>query len=174
MGRARRTKRGEEGRESRKRLERERDRDRERREEKTEATTVGKIRKWQEMGSCEQGADWLPLTAPQLRLPFPSTTWPPSPAFTQLAGKHCRDFFRRGEPRQRRQEEGKLGSGRGGYPSAPGQAAPSGQRPTRGGQGRLEAGVERPVLSTRASQREMTPSPTLGPALGAFLIIYTG
>lgn len=174
MGRARRTKRGEEGRESRKRLERERDRDRERREEKTEATTVGKIRKWQEMGAVAGGLFGGASQRPVHNFPFLATTWPPSPAFTQLAGKHCRDFFRRGEPRQRRQEEGKLGSGRGGYPSAPGQAAPSGQRPTRGGQGRLEAGVEWPVLSTRASQREMTPSPTLGPALGAFLIIYTG
>lgn len=55
MGRARLTKRGEQGRESLKRLEKEREteRQRERREEKTEAKTVGKIRKWQEMGSCE-------------------------------------------------------------------------------------------------------------------------
>lgn len=66
MGRARRTERGEEGRESRKRLEKERETEteRERREEKTEATTVGKIRKWQEMGSCEQGADRLPRSPP--------------------------------------------------------------------------------------------------------------
>lgn len=40
--------------------ERERRTERERREEKTEATIVGKTRKWQEMGSCEQGTDWLP------------------------------------------------------------------------------------------------------------------
>lgn len=48
MGRARRIKRGEEGRESRKRLEKEREREieRERWEEKIEVIIVGKIRKW--------------------------------------------------------------------------------------------------------------------------------
>lgn len=110
MGRARRTKRGEEGRESRKRLEKEREREteRERWEEKTEATIVGKIRKWQEMGSREWGADWLP-TAPQLQLPFPSRTGPPAlPPHTWL-GNHCGGLSRRGEHCQRRQEAPKQG-----------------------------------------------------------------
>lgn len=96
MGRARRTKRGEEGREEGWR-KRERERERERREEKTEVTTVGKIRKWQEMGSCEQGADWLPNSNPSYSSYFPPELGLcPLPPHTWLEN-HCGDLFRQRE-----------------------------------------------------------------------------
>lgn len=105
MGRARRTERGEEGRESLKRLEKERETEteRERREEKTEATTVGKIRKWQEMGSCEQGADRLPT-----RPPATASTPPPGlglrPCLPMPSGQTAAGAFSGQESTARRQE----------------------------------------------------------------------
>lgn len=173
MGRARRTKRGEEGRESRKRLEKEREREteRERWEEKTEATIVGKIRKWQEMGSREWGADWLP-TAPQLQLPFPSRTGPPAlPPHTWL-GNHCGGLSRRGEHCQRRQEApsrvrregGKLGNGRE-VPASPRtlEAPPLTRLRHPDSARRRQRGMAH--VTTGILRQEMTLSPHLGPAL---------
>lgn len=88
MGRARRTKRGEEGRESRKRLEKERERDRQRgrggrrkqKQQQLEKSESGK--KWEVVNRALTGSQ----TAPQLQLPLPSGTRPPAPASTLLAG----------------------------------------------------------------------------------------
>lgn len=169
MGRARRTERGEEGRESRKRLEKERETEteRERREEKTEVTTVGKIRKWQEMGSCEQGADWLP-NSPPATAPTSLQNWASIPCLHAPGrGNHRRDHSRRGEHCQRgrslqagKRKWGKLGHGR--YvlgsqrtlkaPPPPRPDTPdSAWRPTPGRQIGQEAGAEWPILTTGVS-----------------------
>lgn len=76
-GEADRERRGRQ-RESQEAGERERERtERERREEKT----VGKTRKWQEMGRCEQGTGWLP-NSPLDSSHLPSWTQPPPPCHT--------------------------------------------------------------------------------------------
>lgn len=109
MGRARRTKRGEEGRESLKRLEKERETEREgevgRRKQKQkqlEKSESGK--KWEVVNRALTGSQ----QSPQLQLPFPSRTRPPSPASTHLAGHHCRERTAReagSPPRSVRREE---------------------------------------------------------------------
>lgn len=188
MGRARRTERGEEGRESLKRLEKERETEteRERREEKTEATTVGKIRKWQEMGSCEQGADRLPT-----RPPATASTPPPGlglrPCLPMPSGQTAAGAFSGQESTARRQESpgrvrgsresqdvggtclGHQGQRRTPPPPTPKpQVRPlhSSWKSTRGGKA---AWRQRGEASPhhRVSGREMPPSSRLGSALGA-------
>lgn len=185
MGRARRTERGEEGRESLKRLEKERETEteRERREEKTEATTVGKIRKWQEMGSCEQGADRLPT-----RPPATASTPPPGlglcPCLPMPSGQTAAGAFSGQESTARRQES--LGRVRGSRESRDvgetclghqGQrrTPPQHQSPRSGrstlpgsplGEAKLPGGsVEKPVPTT-GSQEGRCPQ-----ALGSVLLL---